>query len=457
MNYKFWDTPKSRDVGLFSDISLYAEALDVTIAKQFINVTNLRNELGPRLKGLLSVESQSQRVARDLIRELLEFGWIKKAEQNSHAENVTYQIREEGQKAFHYFKENPGLFRRLLSAEMQNLYIIPGWFVQRLWYINPKGQGEIILPTPHKDWRPATRNWDQKEWTEDLAEETLRSAQLAQKIAPGSFPLDERIWLESVKNSWIRLGELKPKGKPNRKIPYRYKTVFKEKKQKLIVADYDEEQKVKKFSPRGRLALSMREAAINLLFNNSPLGFEKTDFQTNKHPIPPRSFRAWCPRLMELELIFYTDSHPDITGRLIFPTAVFRKDASDPPFEILNDVRNPEGEPLLLHQPTWQDIKELYMSTLYQTYRKNSARAGIIYVSLLNVRDEVCRQLRLSHLLFDKFLANQFHESLCKDSQWSISLETDIREDQRSGSGLVRRPVWIKGIPYSLIAIKKIT
>jgi hypothetical protein len=80
---------------------------------------------------------------------------------------------------------------------------------------------------------------------------------------------------------------------------------------------------------------------------------------------------------------------------------------------------------------------------------------GTLYVSLLDVRDEVCRQLRLSTTIFDKFLAHAFRESLHSEAAQSISIESDVREDQRSGSGLLRRPVWIDGVPYSLVAIGK--
>lgn len=449
-----WSHPKSRDVGFFTDIDLYSEALGLADENESITSDFLKGELRQRLRGLRLVEEQSYRVARDLIRELREFGWLQKLDETMRTiESTPHQIVEQGKEALKISQTNPKAFRRILTMKMFSHYIIPGWFVDRLWQINPNGQGIVILPTPHKDWSPESRLWEQREWTKDLEREVLRSSETAKKICPESFPIDEKSWIESVKNAWIRLGKLK-RTKISKKKQLETGALIENNQQEFL--RNNEIEKIRTFAPRGRLALAMREAAIFLLFNTIPPGKKEPEFDLNKHPLPPRSFRAWCPRLEALELIFYTDSHPYIPGRLIFPTAVFRKDAPCPPFENLKNIKNPKGETLWLHQPGWDSSKELFVETLFQTHQSISARLGALYVSLLNVRDEVCRQLRLSSILFDDFLEKTFHESLCQRSHWSISLETDIREDQRSGSGLIRRPIWIRNVPYSLIAMTKI-
>ena len=86
-----------------------------------------------------------------------------------------------------------------------------------------------------------------------------------------------------------------------------------------------------------------------------------------------------------------------------------------------------------------------------------SNRSGTLYVSLLDIRDEVCRRLRLSSVLFDDFLENLYRESITGNTKellpLSISLESDIRPKQLEGSGLLRRPVYVSRVPYSIIAI----
>lgn len=448
-----WSHPKSRDVGFFTDIDLYSEALGLADENESITSDFLKAELRQRLRGLMLVERQSRRVARDLIRELREFGWLQKLDGAMRSvENTPHQLVEQGKEALKISKTNPKAFRRILTEKMFYHYVIPGWFVARLWQINHNSQGTVILPSPHKEWRPESRFWEQKEWTKDLEREVLRSLETTKKISPESFPIANEAWIKSVKQAWIRLGELKQKKVSKRKQLVTIASI--ENNQQEFLRS-NEIEKIRTFAPRSRLALAMREAAIFLLFNPIPPGKKEPEFDLNKHPLPPRSFRAWCPRLEALELIFYTDSHPYIPGRLIFPTAVFRKDAPCPPFENLENIKNPKGETLWLHQPRWDTSKELFVETLFQTHQSISTRIGSLYVSLLNVRDEVCRQLRLSSILFDDFLEKIFHESLCQRSPWSISLETDIREDQRGGSALIRRPIWIRNVPYSLIAMTK--
>lgn len=431
MSGNWWDLPKSRNVGLFIDISLYSEALKITAERGSITASFLRQELSQRTRGLLFVEKQSERVAKDLVRELYEFKWLQRANGSGQSsENALYKLTPDGNEILGLPEHK---VRRRLTIEMHRRFIIPGWFISRLWKINPAGQGEVILPSPLRDWRPKARPWEEKDWTGDLTTQVLKASEMAQSVCPGSFPIEDNILVQAVIKSWEHLGTWKQKKRA------------------------DASGKINTFSPRSRLTLAMRNAAVNILFDIVPPGHQEQDIWTkaDKPPLFPRTFRVWCPRLADLELIFYTDRHPDIVGRLIFPTSVFRREATQPPFEKLKDIQNPDKDFLWLYQPEWEDQGELFLKTLVQTHRLISRRVGTMYISLLNVRDEVCRQLRLSAALFDKFLARAFRESLRPGAAWSISIESDIREDQRSGSGLARRPVWIDRVPYSLIAIGK--
>jgi hypothetical protein len=421
---EWWKLPKSRNVGYFTDLSLYSEAIKITSERGSITTSYLRQELSQRTRGLKLVKKQSPRAVNDLVRELQEFGWLQKRG-ISKSKNSLYTLTEAGEHALNLDQKS---FARQLAANMQVLFTIPGWFVERLWKINSEGQGEVILPYPSKEWKPEPRSWEEKVWDRNLEEQALKASQMANKVSPGSFPIEEMQWIESVRSAWDHLGTWKRKSK-----------------------------KVTTFSTRRRLSLAMRRAAVEILFGSKPPGDSEPDIWTrhNKSPLYPRTFRIWCPRLADLEMIFYTDKHPDVVGRLVFPTAVFRKTAPRPPFEKLAEIENPEHNSLWLYQPHWEDQTEIFTKTLIETHGIISRRTGTLYVSLLDVRDEVCRRLRLSFRLFDEFLSYAFRMSIRSESSRSISIETDIREDQLSGSGLVRRPVWIEGVPYSLIAIGK--
>ncbi|MCI0611833.1 hypothetical protein L0244_02480, partial [bacterium] len=249
-------------------------------------------------------------------------------------------------------------------------------------------------------------------------------------------------WINQVRKAWIRLSNLE------RRLVSKMGKKQNQNKEK---------PKISTFAPRGRLAQSMREATINLFFGAALPGTKIFDFKTSKDPITPRSFTPWCPRLDELEFIFYSDSIPSISGRLIVPCGAFRKTAPSPPFECVPEIRDPQRQDLWLYQPQWGFIRIKFLETLQDAYRRISQNVHSLYVSLLDVRDEVCRRLRLSSSLFDNLLETAYRETIRENVIFnrtlSISLESDIRHEQQSGYGLLRRPVYISGVPHSLIAI----
>lgn len=441
MASKTWHTPDRREVGLFTDLSLFSEALELASEQGVITKYYLMEELSQRVRGLLFVENQSSRGVERLIRELRSFKWLQPVTGSSKSlDGAKFKLTYQGEEALKIFGRDRKDFLRHLTVQMHKIYIIPGWFVHRLWVINPGGQGEVVIPTPPRDWRPNSRQWEDNNWTDELTIQTKRSFQTIAAVFPGAFPIEEKVWSEKVKKAWDRLSNLKRRtvAQPSSEVAGK------------------EKEKMKTYTPRRRLAMAMREAAVKLLFSNVPPNGAEPDFGMRREPLLPRTYMAWCPRLESLELMFYTDAHPQIPGRLIFPTSVFRPSAPTDMFEQLSTIRNPDDESLWLHQPEWNSIKDSFLRVLVQEHQGAYTRVGSLYVPLLDVRDEVCRQLRLSAACFDDFIEKALRESLSPESRLSISVETDIREDQRSAHRLIRRPVWIGKTPHSLIAITEV-
>jgi hypothetical protein len=255
----------------------------------------------------------------------------------------------------------------------------------------------------------------------------------ANKVIPGAFPISIEAWLSKIIEIWNRLSLGSPP--VNRYASAESNT----------------------YAVRERLFHAMREAGIELLFGIVNPVNNTADFISGLQPISYRAFSVWCPRLSEIEFIFYTDYHPRIPGRLIVPCGAFRLQSPSATFEELREIRDPRDRFLCLYQPTWIAIKSPFLKELLAVYREESQRIGAFYISLLVVRDEVCRRLRLSALLFDKLLESAYEyaisEMTMNGKQLSISLESDIRPDQRSAIGLNQRPVYIQRVPHSLIAI----
>jgi hypothetical protein len=441
-----WPYPLSKNFGELKDPALFLEALKMAYKEHVITREKLNSStdgIRQRLRNLWVVDKPTDTTIAGLLSAMKNFGWIKEFSQG------TYLITAKGEQVYNLSKDNRS-FRRTLLEEMHKRYVIPGWIISKLYKLNPKGQGEIVLPSAPKDWQPDREKWENSTWCDEFSEQVLKSTNMARKYFPGSFPIDDLVWIQNIKKKWQRKG-----------------SGIKRKVSKIKKNDNGKEKpKISFFGPRERLNRVMRDAAVELLFSpdfvldSLPEGIVLTDLESfthRKYRMPGRAIGAWCPRLEALELLFYTDSHPMISGRLIFPCSAFKKKANCPPFEKISGITDPSGDYLFLYQPKWHDIKSDFMETLISSYMSISKKIGALYISLLDVRDEVCRQLRISALLFDEFLKITYLESI-KDnikipSRVSISLESDIRPEQKSGFGLLRRPVYIDNVPHSLIAI----
>ena len=442
-----WPTPKSRDFSQLSDPLLFAEVLEIAHKEHHVSAEKLTSEsegLRKILRHLWVVERPTMTTIKGLLSAMKSFGWLEESQP------AYLRLTPDGLQVYRICKQNKKLFRRVLAEQMHRRYVIPGWIVSRLLSLNPSGQGEIVLPSPPKDWQPVPLPWGRREWTPELKLQTVRAAETANKFFPGSFPVEVELWLQHVEANWDKIGS-----QARRKVSKRIREA----------KSPDERTDIGTYAPRGRLSQAMREAAIELLFSayhpiqKFQLPMKVLEFRSERHPIPPRAFRAWCPRLDALEFIFYTDWHPSISGRLLFPCGAFRERAETPPFEVLSEISDPRGRPLCLYQPTWEYLKGQFINILLDSYGHLSQRVGALYLSLLDVRDEVCRRLRLSSTIFDNLLETAYRELIRENviigERVSISLESDIRPEQRSGYGMLRRPVYINGVPHSLIAISR--
>ena len=166
MKTVLWDEPTSRDVGLFSDLTLFAEALNLASERGVVTSSILENELEQRVRGRALLRNPSPRVAHQLLRELRDFRWLDASETaRGDANSMAFVLSPDGEEARSIWRTDRQRFRRLLAARMHAQYVVPGWLIDRLWRVNPTGQGEVIIPAPIRDWRPRSRRWDQNAWT----------------------------------------------------------------------------------------------------------------------------------------------------------------------------------------------------------------------------------------------------------------------------------------------------
>ncbi len=77
MDGGLWPRPRHRDVGVFSDLSLYADTLALADELHVITASLLKENLGPRFRSLQLVKEQSVSAAHKLLQELRLFGWVE--------------------------------------------------------------------------------------------------------------------------------------------------------------------------------------------------------------------------------------------------------------------------------------------------------------------------------------------------------------------------------------------
>lgn len=417
-----WDKPELFGVGQFTDLRLYGEALRLASSKNFISIDSLQADLPQRIKGLLLVEGFGKKAFVDLLRELQRFGFIHKVYTDK------YIITPAGIEYSKIELTDPIIAKRILLQKTQKVFVTPAWFINRMWKWNHNGQGQIVIPKPIKEWSTASRRWEDNRWTAELEDVCNLTYNRIQQVLPGAFPVPIATWIDEVKQEYEREGTLKPR-------------------QKISLA-----KEKAKYNPKARLSNVMKNVSVRLIFSKTDPQTGIDDFANIRSQMTHRAFMIWCPRLEEFGLLFYTDYKPEIPGRLLFPTSVFKQQGEYENYLGNDFMLNPEGQMLYVFNPLWNSFKDVYKRTLFEVYEYFYNQQRIIYISLHDIRDEVCRQLRISPSLFENFLFNTYKSSLKKEIEYSISLETDLRQDMKVQVN--RRGVYMNGVLYTLIAIK---
>lgn len=417
-----WCRPELYGVGQFTDLRMYGEALRLALSKGYLSIDILQKELPQRIKGLLLVQGVGTRAIVDLIREMQRFGFIRKVSTDK------FNITEEGYEYANLDTTNPFLAKNILLRKTQEVFVTPAWFINRMWEWNPQGQGQIVIPTPIKEWTTAPRHWEDCEWTTELENVCQTTYYRIRQVLPGAFPVPIDKWLADIRHEYIREGKLKPR-------------------QKNLLG-----KKRAKYNPRARLSNVMKNVSVRIIFSKTDPLTKVDDFANVRSQMTHRSFMIWCPRLESFGLMFYTDYKPEIPGRLLFPTSSFKVQGDYKDYNEISYMINPMDKILYVHNPSWSSFKDVFRKTLYEVYEYFYNQQRIIYISLQDIRDEMCRQLRISPFLFESFLLNIYKSSLRKEIDYSISLETDLRQDMKVQVN--RRGIYMNGVLYTLIAIK---
>jgi len=170
------------------------------------------------------------------------------------------------------------------------------------------------------------------------------------------------------------------------------------------------------------------------------------------YQISLNSFERWAYRGKQIGLLHITEFYPDIhfNGRVVYPLSVIKNSSNSSRFQKL--YKYSDNMQLYLHQPSCEDEtnQEEFVKSLHQAYLDVRQLARTYFVSLPNVRERVCYNMKITEYLFDNFLGYVYHN---KRLRLSISLEVDKLPDETKVMYLRREPVMVDGKYRNIIAI----
>jgi hypothetical protein len=159
-------------------------------------------------------------------------------------------------------------------------------------------------------------------------------------------------------------------------------------------------------------------------------------------------FDLWAYRAKQIGLINITEFHPDVSGKMVYPTSILYKNINSDEFKKL--FKYPNEQMLYLHNPSFGDS---FVSTLYESYLELKRSYSSYFVNLNDLRDIVCYKLKISNKKFAELLSEAYDLNLKGQLSISISLEADKLPSEKAVY-LTRDPIYVAGKIRNIIAIE---
>lgn len=169
-----------------------------------------------------------------------------------------------------------------------------------------------------------------------------------------------------------------------------------------------------------------------------------------KYELSLNSFDIWAYRAKQVGLVHITEFYPDpaYNGRIVYPLSVVRDSTNSQNFRKLAEYS--DGKQIFLHLPEWGDGDE-FVEALYKAYVETRQVSRNYFVSLANVRERVCYNMKIPEFHFDKFLGYAYRRR--SQLKVKISLEVDKLPVDTSLTYIHREPIMIEGKLRNIIAI----
>lgn len=165
------------------------------------------------------------------------------------------------------------------------------------------------------------------------------------------------------------------------------------------------------------------------------------------------SFDIWVYRGKQLGIIHATEFYPNVSGRILYPTSVIVRD------DALNDFQEvftyDTGQKLFIHDPRWyhDQTQENFIKALTNAYFDIRKTHRSYFVSLADVRELVCYNMKIPEYLFGEFLKEAYKMNIRGLLKINFSLEADRLPQETNAMYLKREPIMIDDRYRNIISI----
>lgn len=341
---------------------------------------------------------------------LLECKNFNLVEENKQLKNLSLTI--DGEKLLEAYRTNKTQYKEILLQLMERKYTAFSYLLDKIYKISPKKSGLIIFP----NYSPNDLGFTKSEF---LTVETVH--QYIEKY-------EQRI-----------VDDIKKYINQNYEVTNETLELITELKDKGYISDkLSDEFNLKKYNAVVR--------KTQVFWRNRLLKFYGISSRW-------QSFEIWIYRAKQLGILNTTPFYPDFLGQIIYPVAIITKK------EFLNNtnyklVMNYKNEKFLYKRNVqWETIENDFFNELWNVYSELKKRNRINFLSLHNIKEIVCYNLKISYEQFSEFLNIAYEKSLNGNTSYSISLEADKLPEETNAIYIKREPIFVNGKNRNIISL----
>lgn len=341
---------------------------------------------------------------------LLECRTFNLVSENKERKELT--LTDDGAKLIQYFRKDKNEYKKLLICLMENKYQSFRYLLNKIYSRSPNKSGLIVFP----NYSPANLGFSKDDFiSNEIVYDYLNNYEIKIREDVKKY-INQTFGTSNKKDALIKI--LIDKN--------------------FITLDKKDKFNIKKYNAVVR--------KTQIFWRNQLLEYYGIVSKW-------QSFEVWVYRAKQLGILNTTPFYPSFYGQIIYPTSI----VTGKNLENSKDYRfiysYPDGKKLYLRHLKWNEIENTFFTELWGVYSKLKKRTRVNFLSLHNIKEIVCYNLKISYDQFAEFLNIAYEQSLKGNTSYNISLEADNLPEETNAIYIKREPILVKGRHRNIIAI----